>query len=129
MPSDASPPKGRQGFAASPGFAATARRRSSSPGFRSPATRFAQAPDGGGSTGARRLPASRPESSRATPSSPREYSSSDVEFFRAVRGHILMNARLREIPYNYTSFSDREIVIRLLGADAWRTLEELSTER
>ena len=26
-------------------------------------------------------------------------------------------ARLREIPYNYTSFSDREIVIRLLGAD------------
>lgn len=23
--------------------------------------------------------------------------------------------RLREIPYNYTSFSDREIVIRLLG--------------
>ena len=24
-------------------------------------------------------------------------------------------ARLREIPYNYTSFSDREIVIRLLG--------------
>ena len=24
--------------------------------------------------------------------------------------------RLREIPYNYTSFSDREIVIRLLGA-------------
>ena len=31
-----------------------------------------------------------------------------------------MNAptpRLREIPYNYTSFSDREIVIRLFGAD------------
>ncbi len=26
--------------------------------------------------------------------------------------------RLREIPYNYTSFSDREIVIRLLG-DVW----------
>ena len=25
--------------------------------------------------------------------------------------------RLREIPYNYTSFSDREIVVRLLGAD------------
>ena len=24
-------------------------------------------------------------------------------------------ARLREIPYNYTSFSDREIAIRLLG--------------
>lgn len=26
--------------------------------------------------------------------------------------------RLREIPYNYTSFSDKEIVGRLLGADA-----------
>jgi FAD/FMN-containing dehydrogenase/heterodisulfide reductase subunit C len=38
-------------------------------------------------------------------------------------------SRLREIPYNYTSFSDREIVIRLLGADAWRILDELRTER
>ena len=37
--------------------------------------------------------------------------------------------RLREIPYNYTSFADREIVIRLLGAEAWRTLEELRGER
>lgn len=27
--------------------------------------------------------------------------------------------RLREIPYNYTSFSDREITIRLLGERAW----------
>ena len=26
-----------------------------------------------------------------------------------------MTQRLREIPYNYTSYSDREIVIRLLG--------------
>ena len=26
--------------------------------------------------------------------------------------------RIREIPYNYTSFSDREVVIRLLGARA-----------
>src|SRR5438045_3682238 len=32
-------------------------------------------------------------------------------------------ARLREIPYNYTSFSDREIVIRLLGASSWQLLE------
>ena len=40
-----------------------------------------------------------------------------------------MNARLREIPYNYTSFSDREIVIRLLGAEAWRRLDELRGER
>ena len=27
----------------------------------------------------------------------------------------IMTARLREIPYNYTSFSDREIVLRILG--------------
>ncbi|CAG4884845.1 putative D-lactate dehydrogenase (cytochrome) [Georgfuchsia toluolica] len=40
-----------------------------------------------------------------------------------------MTARLREIPYNYTSFSDREIVIRLLGDDAWRVLESLRAER
>ena len=37
--------------------------------------------------------------------------------------------RLREIPYNYTSFSDREIVIRLLGARAWELLEQLRGER
>ena len=37
--------------------------------------------------------------------------------------------RLREIPYNYTSFSDREIVIRLLGEDMWQVLAELRGER
>jgi FAD/FMN-containing dehydrogenase/Fe-S oxidoreductase len=37
--------------------------------------------------------------------------------------------RLREIPYNYTSFSDREIVIRLLGARAWQVLDRLRSER
>ena len=37
--------------------------------------------------------------------------------------------RLREIPYNYTSFSDREIVIRLLGEDAWRLLDSLRGKR
>jgi len=37
--------------------------------------------------------------------------------------------RLREIPYNYTSFSDREIVIRLLGDRAWTLLDELRGER
>ncbi|WP_431312716.1 DUF3683 domain-containing protein [Roseateles agri] len=37
--------------------------------------------------------------------------------------------RLREIPYNYTSFSDREIVIRLLGAHAWELLSQLRQER
>ena len=37
--------------------------------------------------------------------------------------------RLREIPYNYTSFSDREIVIRLLGEENWQILNELRGER
>ena len=40
-----------------------------------------------------------------------------------------MTQRLREIPYNYTSFSDREIVIRLLGEEAWAVLDELRAER
>ena len=40
-----------------------------------------------------------------------------------------MTARLREIPYNYTSFSDREIVIRLLGREAWALLDELRAQR
>jgi len=40
-----------------------------------------------------------------------------------------MNSRLREIPYNYTSFSDREIVIKLLGEDAWSVVLELRAER
>jgi FAD/FMN-containing dehydrogenase/Fe-S oxidoreductase len=37
--------------------------------------------------------------------------------------------RLREIPYNYTSLADREIVIRLLGEPAWQLLDELRGER
>ena len=36
---------------------------------------------------------------------------------------------LREIPYNYTSFSDREIVIRLLGSRSWELLDSLRGER
>lgn len=48
--------------------------------------------------------------------------------------HALLDAspdapRLREIPYNYTSFSDREIVLRLLGERAWEVLELLRRER
>ncbi len=35
----------------------------------------------------------------------------------------------REIPYNYTSFSDREIVYRLLGKKAWHILESLRADR
>jgi len=38
-------------------------------------------------------------------------------------------ARLREIPYNYTSFSDREIVIRLLGEPSWQLLDALRGAR
>jgi FAD/FMN-containing dehydrogenase/Fe-S oxidoreductase len=38
-------------------------------------------------------------------------------------------ARLREIPYNYTSLADREIVIRLLGESSWQILDELRHER
>ncbi|MBL8351878.1 MAG: FAD/FMN-binding oxidoreductase [Burkholderiaceae bacterium] len=37
--------------------------------------------------------------------------------------------RLREIPYNYTSLSDREIVLRLLGPRAWELLNLLRDER
>jgi FAD/FMN-containing dehydrogenase/Fe-S oxidoreductase len=37
--------------------------------------------------------------------------------------------RIREIPYNYTSYSDREIVIRFLGAEQWALIEELRGSR
>jgi hypothetical protein len=37
--------------------------------------------------------------------------------------------RVREIPYNYTSFSDREIVLRLLGEEGWQLVSELRAER
>ncbi|HZQ62962.1 MAG TPA: DUF3683 domain-containing protein, partial [Casimicrobiaceae bacterium] len=38
---------------------------------------------------------------------------------------LIESPRLREIPYNYTSFSDREIVMRLLGEEMWRIVDEL----
>ena len=38
-------------------------------------------------------------------------------------------SRIREIPYNYTSFSDREVVIRVLGPRAWDLLNQLRDER
>ncbi|MBI1423450.1 MAG: DUF3683 domain-containing protein [Gammaproteobacteria bacterium] len=40
-----------------------------------------------------------------------------------------MSTRIREIPYNYTSFSDREIVIRFLGEELWAVLDDLRAER
>ncbi len=36
---------------------------------------------------------------------------------------------IREIPYNYTSCSDREIVLRFLGAEAWDDLNALRSQR
>ncbi|MBL4712526.1 MAG: DUF3683 domain-containing protein, partial [Gammaproteobacteria bacterium] len=38
-------------------------------------------------------------------------------------------ARIREIPYNYTSYSDREIIIRFLGDDSWNIIERLRNSR
>ncbi len=46
-----------------------------------------------------------------------------------VPGALASASRIREIPYNYTSFSDREIVIRLLGERAWDLLNLLREER
>lgn len=37
--------------------------------------------------------------------------------------------RIREIPYNYTSFSDREIVIRYLGEEHWQLIDSLRATR
>ena len=38
-------------------------------------------------------------------------------------------SRIREIPYNYTSYSDREIVVRLLGESMWEVINELRGAR
>ncbi|MBC8212062.1 MAG: FAD/FMN-binding oxidoreductase [Gammaproteobacteria bacterium] len=40
-----------------------------------------------------------------------------------------MSDRIREIPYNYTSFSDKEIVYRLLGEQWWEVMNQLRGER
>ena len=42
---------------------------------------------------------------------------------------IFLPENIREIPYNYTSYSDREIVIRFLGEAAWDDLNVLRTQR
>ncbi len=53
-----------------------------------------------------------------------------IQFAPTAQAHGHAEAtRLREIPYNYTSLSDREIVIRLLGARAWEVLNQLRRER
>jgi hypothetical protein len=38
-------------------------------------------------------------------------------------------ARIREIPYNYTSYSDREIIVRFLGEECWQIVERLRSSR
>jgi len=40
-----------------------------------------------------------------------------------------LNENIREIPYNYTSYSDREIVLRFLDAQAWDDLNALREKR
>jgi len=40
-----------------------------------------------------------------------------------------LNENIREIPYNYTSYSDREIVLRFLGEQAWNDLNALRAKR
>ena len=40
-----------------------------------------------------------------------------------------MNMRIREIPFNYTSFSDHEIVTRFLGEEMWNVLNVLRKKR
>ncbi|MBN2648091.1 MAG: DUF3683 domain-containing protein [Thiotrichales bacterium] len=42
---------------------------------------------------------------------------------------MIPNKRIREIPYNYTSFSDKEIVLRFLGESCWQTVETLRETR
>ena len=39
------------------------------------------------------------------------------------------NSRVREIPYNYTSFSDKEITIRFLGEEIWNIIYGMRQER
>jgi FAD/FMN-containing dehydrogenase/Fe-S oxidoreductase len=46
-----------------------------------------------------------------------------------LHNHTRATPLLREIPYNYTSLTDREIVLRLLGESAWNLLNELRGER
>ena len=50
-------------------------------------------------------------------------------YFNSAPNLISQPLRLREIPYNYTSFSDREIVIRILGSKAWEALDNLRSQR
>ncbi len=37
--------------------------------------------------------------------------------------------KFREIPYNYTSFSDREIILKYFDEETWRIIDELRNQR
>ncbi|HKJ84155.1 MAG TPA: DUF3683 domain-containing protein [Mariprofundaceae bacterium] len=41
----------------------------------------------------------------------------------------MSTANIREIPYNYTSYSDREIVLRFLGEEIWEDINVLREQR
>jgi len=45
------------------------------------------------------------------------------------QGGNVPSENIREIPYNYTSYSDREIVLRFLGEQAWDDLNALRSKR
>ncbi len=40
-----------------------------------------------------------------------------------------MGSNIREIPYNYTSFSDKEIISKFLNEDIWNLLNKLRSQR
>ncbi len=42
---------------------------------------------------------------------------------------MMKDMKFREIPYNYTSFSDREIILKYFGEEIWATLNILREER
>jgi len=50
-------------------------------------------------------------------------------FLTELKNKQTMPKRIREIPYNYTSFSDREIVIRFLGQPMWEIVQTLRGQR
>ncbi|MBF0183032.1 MAG: FAD/FMN-binding oxidoreductase [Magnetococcales bacterium] len=49
--------------------------------------------------------------------------------FEPTQQNVGEEPNIREIPYNYTSFSDREIVIRFLGEESWSILNRLRGRR
>ncbi|MDQ6966986.1 MAG: DUF3683 domain-containing protein, partial [Mariprofundaceae bacterium] len=53
----------------------------------------------------------------------------DALILIAAHGVNGLNENIREIPYNYTSYSDREIVLRFLGEQAWDDLNALRARR